>query len=123
MGWTNYIIIPKLKLIVETNRSINEISDYQKKSLNYLINEDRYEEDQDIENKNIKNISIKDLTLMFNIYEKSTDIVGLECDKFLLYWLELRNIKYKILSEFEISDKLEEYEKTHTILRIFEDDE
>jgi hypothetical protein len=125
MGWSNYIIIPKLKLIVEVSRNIYEIPEHQKKSLDYLTDEERLfeQEEYGVENKNIKSISLKDITLLFNIYGYANNISGMNPDKFFLYWLESKNIKYEILSEFEISDKLEEYKKTYTILRLFEHEE
>lgn len=123
MGWTNFIIIPKLKLVIETNRSINELHDYQKKSLDHLTDEERYEDEQDIGNKNIKNISVKNLSLLFSTYEQANNLAGMEPDKLLLYWLETKGLKYEILSEFQIKDKLEEYKKEYTILRMFEEDE
>lgn len=127
MGWTNFIIIPKLKLIIEISRHINELDDYQKKAIDYLTDEERYEDgDEYIENKNIKNISIKDLTRLFNTYEQANCLVGMESDKLFLYWLENKNIDYEIKSEFEVHDN-KELEKLkadgYKILRMFEGEE
>ncbi len=127
MSWTNFIIIPKLKLVVEINRQINELNDYQKKALDYLTDEERYENDDEyIENKNIKNISIKDLTKLFNTYEQSNNLAGMESDKFFLYWLGNKEIEYEIKSEFEINDKgeLKRLKNDgYKILRMFEKEE
>ena len=124
MGWTNFIIIPKLKLIVETSRQIDEIPDYQKNALDFLTDEERiYEiEKYDIKNKIVKNISIEDISQLFSIYEQANNIVGMESDKFLLYWLETKGIEYEIKSEFQIKEnnKLESYKNEgYTILRMF----
>jgi len=123
MGWSNYIIIQKLKLIIETSRNINEIYDFQKKALGYLIDDERTIEleEQDISNINIKNISIKDLAILFSTYEQAEKISGMEEDKFLLYWLGYKNIDYKIISEFEITKDIDEYKKTYTIIRMYEE--
>lgn len=126
MSWSNYIIIPKLRLIVETGRNINELQDYQKKALDYLTDEERLfdiDEEREIGNIITKDISIKDLTVLYSIYEQASKISEMETDRFLLYWLESKGIDYEILSEFEIGSKLEEYKKTHTILRMFESEE
>lgn len=127
MGWTNFIIIPKLKLVIEISRHINELDDYQKKAIDYLIDEERYEDgDEYIENKNIKNISIKDLTRLFNTYEQANSIAGMEPDKLFLYWLKNKNIDYEIKSEFEVREN-KELEKLkadgYKILRMFGDEE
>ena len=126
MGWTNFIIIPKLKLIIEISRQIDEISDYQKNALNFLTDEERiYEiEEYNIENKYSKDLTIKDLTQMFSVYEQANGISGMESDKFFLYWLETKGIEYIIESEFTIKEnnKLESYKNEgYTILRMFEE--
>ncbi len=124
MGWTNFIIIPKLKLIIETSRQIDEIPDYQKNALNFLTDEERiYEiEEYDIENKYTKDLTVKDLTQIFSVYEQANNISGMESDKFFLYWLETKGIDYEIESEFVIKEnnKLESYKNDgYTILRMF----
>ncbi len=126
MGWSNYIIIPKLKLIVEISRNINESYDYQKKALDYLTDEERlYDttEEREIGNISTKDISIKDLTVLYSIYEQATLLSEMEPDRFFLYWLESKGLQYEIKSEFDIDDKMKEYKKTYTILRIFEFEE
>ena len=126
MGWTNFIIVPKLKLVIEISRNINELDDYQKKALDYLTDEERYEDDNDyLENKSAKNISIKDLTRLFNTYEQANNLAGMESDKFFLYWLESKGIDYEIKSEFELAGgKFEQYKtEEYKILRKFEDKE
>jgi len=127
MGWTNYIIVPKLKLIVEVNRGINESNNYQNKALDYLTDEERLfdvDEEQNIGDRSIKNLSVKDLTLLFSMYEQSSKISDMETDRFLLYWLESKGIKYEIKSEFQINENnyLEKYkEDGYVILRMFEE--
>lgn len=126
MGWTNFIIVPKLKLVIEISRHIDEIDDYQVKALNYLTDEERYENDDNyIENKNIKSISVKDLTKLFSTYEQANNLAGMEPDKFFLYWLRNKKIDYEIKSEFQVNENkdLEKYKNDGwTILRMFGDD-
>ncbi len=128
MGWTNFIIIPKLKLIIEIRRQIDEIPNYQKNALNFLTDEERiYEiEEYDIENKYTKDLTVKDLTQIFSVYEQANNISGMESDKFFLYWLETKGIDYEIESGFVIKEnnKLESYKNDgYTILRMFESKE
>jgi len=129
MGWTNYIIIPKLKLIVETGRNISESHDYQNEALDYLTAEERaFDEDEEREMSNISitDITMKDISLLYTMYEKSRLISEMEPDRLFLYWLESKGISYEILSEFDILDsgKMEQYIKSgYTILRMFDDKE
>ena len=125
MGWPNYIIIQKLNLIVEISRHTNELHDYQKEALNYLTSEDRLydtDEEQDIGDISVRNLSVKNISLLYNIYEQANKISEMTSDEFFLYWLESKNLKYEIKSEFELSsDKIEQYKlEGYTILRIFE---
>lgn len=98
MGWINFIIIPNFKVAIETSRNINEINDYEIKALNYLIDEERYN-DEDIGNVNLKSLTVKMLSTLFNSYKQSSNLAGFESDKFLLYWLTTRNISFEIKSE------------------------
>ncbi len=128
MGWSNYIIIQKLKLIVETNRNINELYDYQKKALDYLTDEERLfdiDEEREVGEIYIKNLSVKDLTVLFNIYEQASKISEMEPDRFFLYWLESRGLKYEIKSEFEsTSDELDNLRNEgYVILRIYDNED
>ncbi len=128
MGWTNFIIVQKLKVIIEISRQIDKIPDYQKNALNFLTDEERiYEiEEYDIENKYTKDLTVKDLTQIFSVYEQANNISGMESDKFFLYWLETKGIDYEIESGFVIKEnnKLESYKNDgYTILRMFESKE
>lgn len=124
MGWSNYIIIPKLKLIVETTRNINELHDYQKKALDYLTDEERIydtDEEQEVGDIPIQDVTVQDISLLYTIYDQANKISEMEPDKFFLYWLESKGIDYEILTEFDIGDKLEEYKNTYIILRLFDE--
>lgn len=101
MGWTNFIIIPTFKVAIETSRNVNEICDYEIKALDFLTDEERYSED-DIGYVNLKSLTVKMLSTLFNSYEQSINLAGFESDKFLLYWLTLRNISFEIKSEHNV---------------------
>lgn len=121
MGWTNFIVIPKLRLIIETSRHLDDLHDYRKEVLDYFSDEDNTpDEDISIGDISVKKLSVSNLTLLYNIYEKSDKLFGIYTDEFILYWLKSRNIKYEIISEHNID--LELYEKDeYTILRMSED--
>ncbi len=104
MGWSNYIIIPKLKVIVETNREVDDIEFYQKDSFDKIIDEEDVDNDiyLDLENVKIFDITIKELALLYSDHEIMRCIKGIHIDKLLLYWLKTKGIDFEIESEFNI---------------------
>lgn len=106
MGWSNYIIIDQWKMLIETNRSVQDLEDYIKERLDKIIDGDI---DVDISTSDLKvsEITIKDLCVMAMALENTTALNGLEIDKLFLYWLERKNIEYKINSEYAI--QIDEY--------------
>ncbi len=108
MGWINFIIIPSFKVAIETSRNINEIYDHEIKALDYLTDEERYDDD-DMSDVKLSNLTIKMLSKLVMSYEQSINLAGFESDKFLLYWLTTRNISFDIKSEYNVKrDELRE---------------
>lgn len=107
MGRSNYIIVDNLKLIVETNREVDHIEDYEENALTKMINseDDEYCVDEDfIDIKDVKigDITIGNLTSLYNSYKNASVVREMNVDKFLLYWLKSKEIGYKIKSEHNI---------------------
>ncbi len=108
MGWINFIIIPSFKVAIETSRNINEIYDHEIKALDYLTDEERYDDD-DMSDVKLSNLTIKMLSKLVMSYEQSINLVGFESDKFLLYWLKMKGISFDIKSEYNVKrDELRE---------------
>lgn len=107
MGWSNYIIIPQLKTIVEISRSIDDIADYEESAIGKAIDEDNIDYDAYIDGENIldigdvpiSKITVKNLSTLYKKYEIVYSLSGMDCDKFLLFWLKTRNIEFQIKSE------------------------
>jgi hypothetical protein len=110
MGWSNYIIIPKLKLLVEVSRDVCDIADYEKTAIEKAIDENNIGYNGHFDGDNtvdmgdvpINNITIKDLTELYKIYDIMQSIAGMDCDKLLLFWLKRRGIEFSIESEHNI---------------------
>lgn len=114
MGWSDYVIVEKLRLVVEISRYVTELDDWIKESLDFLIDE----ENDTIEISEIKvtNLSLKELAVLVMNYDKASPLSGMDYNKLFLYWLKCRGIDYEIESEYSI--KLEEYEeKGYLIIR------
>lgn len=104
MGWSNYIIIEDWKMIIETNREVNELEAYIKESLGNMISDDT-DIDVSISDLKVSNMTIKDLCTLASAYENASSLACMEADKLFLYWLESKDIEYQIKSEFNLDLK------------------
>lgn len=107
MGWSNFIIIPDMKLVIETNRDVEEFEDYRKRALEDAISEEP-DELAEMDDVKITDMTLRDLKALYTAYERMQAIAGFEYDKLLLFWLDDRNIHYEIKSEHQVDT--EEYE-------------
>lgn len=116
MGWSNYIIVPQLKLIVETNREVEDIEFYQKESLDKILEEEDIDDGVylDLENVKVCDITIKDLALLYRDHEVMQCVRGIHIDRLLLYWLKIKEIDFDVKSEHTL-DK-EKYESEGYII-------
>lgn len=104
MGWSNYIIIPKLKVIIETHREVDDIEFYQKESLDKIVDEENIDDGVylDLENIKVSEITIKDLALLYKDHEIMQCVRGIHIDKLLLYWLKIKGIGFNVRSEYDV---------------------
>lgn len=117
MGWYNFIIIERLKMIIETNRSVNELEDYIKDAISKIIDNESSDIDIDISDLKVSDITVKDLCALASAYDNTSSLYQLNSDKLFLYWLESRDIKYEIKSEYQIS--IEQYQENgYNVIRI-----
>lgn len=119
MGWTNFVILPKQKLVVEISRHVNNIEDYERDALRKLVdNELDLFDDTDIK---VKDMTVKELCKIYSAYENMSTLSGLEIDKFLLFWLVNKNFDFEIKPEYNVD--IEEYKRNgYHIIRINSDD-
>jgi hypothetical protein len=107
MGWSNFIIIPSLKIAVEVSRDIHDLEDYEEKAFEYLTSEE-FDDEIDIENRKLKDLNVRDLTTLFTTYDSTNSLKGLDYNKLLLVWLKSRGMDYEVKSEYDIDrEKLE----------------
>lgn len=107
MGWSNYIVIPRWKLLIEVSRDVNKIEDYEKTAIEKAIDEGNIDYDAHTDGEDIismgdipiSKITIKDLTELFKSYNIVESLSGMDYDKLLLYWLKSRGIDFDIQSE------------------------
>lgn len=106
MGWSNYIVIPKWKLLIEVSRNVNGIEEYEKIAIDKAIDEDNIDyiinDGNDIEDMGdlpVHKVTIKELTELYKSYDIVQSLSGMDSDKFLLYWLKNRGIGFSVQSE------------------------
>lgn len=117
MGWSNFIIIPRLKLLIEIPREIDEIRYYEESAIKRVIDEENIDYDDHFEGDDVANmgdvlinkITIKDLTELYKRYDIVQSLAGMDYNKLLLFWLKNRGIDFEIKSEYNIDKN--EYEK------------
>ena len=117
IGWSNYVVIPKMKLLIEVTREISGIADYECVAIDDAISEDNFEyaehvegqEIVDIEDVIIHKITIKDLAELHRRYGIVQSLAGIDRGKLLLYWLKSRSIELSIESEHNID--IDKYNK------------
>jgi len=110
MGWSNYIIIKELKLIIEISRHDDELENYIEKSIDFLINDNcSYSDNIETDEIKVSNLTLKDLSILVTQYNNTIILKDLNYDKMFLYWLKHRKLDYEIKSEFDIN--LDEYKK------------
>lgn len=113
MGWNNYIVVPKLRLLIKTSRytCLDTFTDI---ALNRLF--DDIIEHIRLEEIRLSDLNIKDLTTLVNNNMLLCEIDTLEnIDSLLLYWLKSKDIDHNILNENDAD--IEEYRsKGYTII-------
>lgn len=116
MGWSNYIIIEDMKLVIETNRNVEELEEYKKTALDDVIRESP-DELPDMDDVKVIGMTLKDLKILYTAYDRMLSIAGFEYDKLLLFWLENREIYYEIKSEHQID--IDEYKNNgYNVIRM-----
>ena len=107
MGWSNYIIVDNLKIVVETNREVEDIETYREDALDKTINadEDIYIDENifDIENLKISEMTVGHLSILHDAFNDISSIYGMHIDKFLLFWLKKKDIKFEVKSENSVN--------------------
>lgn len=117
MGWSNYIIIPEWKVLVEVPREIDDLGEYIYTALENVIDEENTDNRTYLEGENIidmsdvqiNNITIRDLVELYKSYDIVQSLAGISYDRFFLFWLKKRDIEFSIESEYMVKEK--EYEK------------
>lgn len=126
MGWSNYIVIPKLKLMFEVSRYCSD--EWVEYIRNDLVDLNSLFTDMTpfIENENVPfvNLSAAEMNLRYMISQKLCDLLGLTDYYFEEYMFMLMLDKYKIewvlKSESEIEESKDEYKGYKKVMRFYE---
>ena len=114
MGWSNYIVVKKLKLLIEISR-YTKCESYDIRALNKLFDDSIDELDMD--DLKVADLNLKDLIILTNNHNILNSINTIDSsDVLFLYWLYSKNIDYEIENETIVD--FEQYEKDgYTVLK------
>ena len=101
---TDAIIVPDLKLIIETDT--DHIEHYEEEALTKLI-QNTDSEDIELDSTKINNFTVTEICSLASAYNIVSNLNGIEIDKLFLYWLDNKNIEYTIDYDIDVG----EYEK------------
>ena len=122
MGWVNYIIIPKLKLVIETSRYTEELDESVENAMDEIlefIEKQPVDISMDLFHKKYNDLTLGDLEILLRAFRLVYLVSGEDFDKILLYCLRRKNINYEIVSEYNFNK--EKYKKEGYL--ILEEDE
>jgi hypothetical protein len=113
MGWSNYIVIPKWKLLIEVSRDINELADYEQTAIDKIIDDENLDYDTHFDgedvvemgNVQIGQVTIRDLAELYKRHDIVQSLAGMDYNKLFLYWLKSRGIDFSVQSEYGIDVK------------------
>ena len=113
MGWSNYIVIPRWKLLIEVSRDVNDLADYEKAAIDEIIGSDSLDFDTHFDGEDvvemgnvpISEITIRDLAELYKRHDIVQSLAGMDYNKLFLYWLKSRGIDFGVKSEYTIDIK------------------
>jgi hypothetical protein len=108
MGWSNYIVIPKWKLLIEVSRDVNELADYEQAAIDKIIDDENLDYDTHFDGEDvvemgnvpISQVTIRDLAELYKRHDIVQSLAGMDYNKLFLYWLKSRGIDFSVQSEY-----------------------
>ena len=110
MGWSNYIVIPDWKLMIEISRYCNQGDlEYIKEDLEMIYKLHDELQRYSGEETNFRKTTMSEMSLRY-VHSKKCEqlfnIMEYYINEFIfMKFLEDRNIKYRVISEFDLDDK------------------
>jgi hypothetical protein len=100
MGWSNFIVVPSMKLAVEVSRSIDEdcVEQYSK-VIGRLFDEDG--SIGEVLERTLNKLTTKQVAEIVDKAVTADSLVGLYYDNLFPVWLKLRHITFQIVNEFD----------------------
>jgi len=117
MGWSNFIVIPDWKLLIEVSRDLQTYNkDFTEESFDGLFESVDNFNFECLETK-LTEVDLKTVSGMVAIVDNCSFLQEFNYNEFLLVWLNNRKIDYKILSSFDIDNDEEKYKDYKKISR------
>lgn len=99
----SYLVIENMKLVVEIE-DIEDLEKFEKNALDEIVDEKSADEfDINIDETEVSDLTFKEAVILYKAHDMIKNILGINADKMLLYWLNNRDIEYSIESDIDIS--------------------
>lgn len=99
----SYLVIENMKLVVEIE-DIEDLEKFEKNALDELVDEKSADEfDINIDETEVSDLTFKEAVILYKAHDMIKNILGINADKMLLYWLNNRDIEYCIESDIDMS--------------------
>lgn len=121
MGSVNYLIIPKLKLKIQTKLSLDDaFPEYRKDSFDKVFDNEELEQSEyggldypnpdEVKLNTLGDLTISDATKLFNIAKILDGVANpMYMEELLCYYLDKKNIDYFVIGEYQ-EEELKKYE-------------
>jgi hypothetical protein len=100
MGWSNFIVVPSMKLAVEVSRNIDEdcVEQYSK-VIGKLFDEDS--SIGEVLERTLNKLTTKQVAEIVEKAVTADSLVGLYYDNLFPVWLKMRHITFQIVNAFD----------------------
>ena len=96
-----YVIIDDRKLIIEIDAD-EEMEDLKEESLDKIVNEEQ-DSLEYIGDLRLEELTIEQTFDLYSAYEILRELVGLDIDKLLLYWIRSKGFNFEIEKNIDIN--------------------
>lgn len=100
----NYIIVHNPKLIIELEKDVEYLEDYEEDALDKMIHENPDSFEKNVMDIKIASLTFRETHALFFAHDIIRRIIGLDVDKLLIYWMITKDIDFEIEDSIDIEE-------------------